>query len=136
VDIESFTALADQMVERIPPRFLDGLNGGIVIVEEPFRNATDPPDLYILGHYIDDFAMGRYIALYYGSFVQLFRDEPRQVWEEELWETILHELRHHVERQAGIGDLDLEDELELERLRQEAAGPPRRFKPNRRLRPR
>lgn len=75
--------------------------------------------MYILGEYITDPWLGPRIALYYGSFVELFTGEPEPVWEEELWTTIKHELRHHVEAQAGLADLDLEDLLELERMRRE-----------------
>lgn len=132
MDIDAFTQMASAMVDRIPSTFLEGLNGGILVIEEAQRREDDPPGVYILGEYITDSAMGCYIALYHGSLAKLFAGESQTVWEEELWETIRHEVRHHVEAQAGMGDLDLEDEWELERLRAEAA--PRRYRPNRPLR--
>lgn len=119
MDIERFTDLADRLCERIPERLLTGLNGGIVIDEAARRNDGDPAGVYILGEYITDDYLGAYVTLYYGSFVQLFGQEPDQVWESELWTTIRHELRHHLERQAGVTDLDVEDLMDLERFRQE-----------------
>ncbi|MFZ5814630.1 MAG: metallopeptidase family protein [Bacillota bacterium] len=133
MDLDAFTAAADQMVERIPPLFLEGLNGGITVRRMARRNPGDPAGVYILGEYITDPVLGCYIALYWGSFVELFGDQPREVWEEELWETIKHELRHHVEARAGEYALDLEDAQELAQMREELPPeepppPPRRFK--------
>ncbi|MFZ5824578.1 MAG: metallopeptidase family protein [Bacillota bacterium] len=133
MDLERFTAAADEMVNRIPPLFLEGLNGGIVVRRRARRNPGDPAGVFILGEYITDPALGCYIALYWGSFVELFNGEEAAVWEAELWETIKHELRHHVEARAGEYALDLEDEAELAQMRaeappEEALPQPRRFR--------
>jgi hypothetical protein len=37
------------------------------------------------------------LALYHGSFARVAEGDPDFSWEEELWETITHELRHHLE---------------------------------------
>ncbi len=67
-----------------------------------------------MGEYIDDpYGLGNYIVLYYGSFREVLGDAPAEVWEEELWETMLHEIRHHVELRAGVDDLELEDLRQL-----------------------
>lgn len=136
MDIERFARIADSMTERIPSEFLEGLNGGIVVLDEAHHRPNDPKGVYILAEYITDEALGAYIALYHGSFAKLFAAESEEVWHKELWETITHELRHHVEARAGMGDLDLEDEIELERFREEAEAPPRRYRLNRPIRPR
>lgn len=133
MDLDTFTAVADAMVDRIPPLFLEGLNGGFTVRRLARRNPGDPASVYILGEYITDPDLGCYIALYWGSFVELFAGEERKVWEEELWETIKHELRHHVEARAGEYALDMEDEAELARMREELPPeepppPPRKFK--------
>lgn len=133
MDLEMFTAAADRLVERIPPLFLEGLNGGVAVRRITRRNPGDPPGVFILGEYITDPALGCYIQLYWGSFMELFREEPPEVWEAELWETIKHELRHHVEARAGEFGRDREDEEELARMREEIPPdeplpPPRRFK--------
>ncbi len=121
VDIDTFHSMASEMYDQIPERLLDGLNGGIVISEEARQDDEEElPDVYILGEYIEDPYLGNSIVLYYGSFVALFRDEPVEVWEDELWETMVHEVRHHIEHRAGVYDLDLEDLRQLEEFRRQA----------------
>lgn len=118
LDLEAFEELANRLYDEIPPALLEGLNGGILIREEACQNDEDLPDVYIMGEYIDDpYGLGNYIILYYGSFVEVLGDEPPEVWEEELWETMLHEIRHHVELRAGVDDLGLEDLRQLEEFR-------------------
>lgn len=138
MEIKRFTELADRLMERIPEPLLEGLNGGVAIRRRAMRRQGDPAGVYILGEYITDHALGCYIVIYWGSFAELFADEPDEVWEKELWDTIRHELRHHIEVRAGEADLDIEDEVELEQMRQELPPeeplpPPRRFKLNRRI---
>lgn len=116
--IDEFERLANEFYDLIPERFFDGLNGGMIIHEEAEQRDPDLPDVYVLGEYVeDDYGLGRYIVLYYGSFAALFAEEPRDVWEDELWETMVHEIRHHIESQAGLFDLDLEDEADLAEFR-------------------
>lgn len=114
--------MADRLYGEIPPALLQGLNGGILISEEARQDDADLPDVYVMGEYIDDpFGLGNYIVLYYGSFLEVLGDAPPEVWEEELWETMLHEIRHHVELRAGVDDLDLEDLRQLEEFRRSQA---------------
>lgn len=113
--------MACKMYEEIPERLLDGLNGGIVISEEAAQDDDEElSDVYILGEYLEDPYLGNSIVLYYGSFVALFSEEPFEVWEDELWETLIHEVRHHLEHRAGVYDLDLEDLRQLEEFRRQA----------------
>ena len=81
-----------------------------------------------MGEYMDpgpeDFlgsnpGLGRHIALYYGSFERIAEDDPEFDWEEELWETITHELRHHVESLAGDVSLIEEDRQRQETFKRE-----------------
>ena len=122
LSIEEFETLANELYDEIPPALLKGLNGGIVIEEDACQDDPDLPDVYVLGHYVEDPYLGCYIVLYYGSFAAILGDEPPEVWEEELWETMIHEVRHHVEAMAGESELDIEDMIELERLRREYRG--------------
>ena len=118
LDLAAFEELANRLFDEIPPALLEGLNGGILISEEAHQEDHDLPDVYIMGEFIDDpFGLGNYIVLYYGSFLEVLGDAPPDVWEEELWETMLHEIRHHVELRAGVDDLDLEDLRQLEEFR-------------------
>ncbi|HEY3367923.1 MAG TPA: metallopeptidase family protein [Symbiobacteriaceae bacterium] len=122
MSIDSFTDLADFYLARIPGRFLldpDGEPIPVMVEPNALRHKSDPPGVYIMGEYITDTYLPPRIAIYHGSFVKLLRDEPEEVWEDELWETMLHELRHHIEEMAGVSDLDLEDLLDLQQMWQE-----------------
>lgn len=59
--------------------------------------------------------LGRHIALYYGSFLEVAGEGFD--WEAEVWETLLHELRHHLESLAGRDDLVQEDLRRLDAFR-------------------
>lgn len=123
MDIDRFTELAGEMADEIPDIFMRELNGGILIVEDVQPGPPDLPDVCTLGEYIyDPDGLGRYIVIYHGSFAELFAGEPDEVWEDELWETILHELQHHLEFLAGIDDLGKEDAELLEEFRRWADG--------------
>ncbi len=45
------------------------------------------------------------VALHHGSFRELARLDPDFDWEGELWDTLAHELRHHLESLADRDDL-------------------------------
>ena len=118
---EAFREAAAAMVDEIPEAFLKGLQG--VHVLEEAREEEDYEDVFRLGEYLDpgteDFlggqpGLGRHIALYYGSFVAVAEGNPTFDWESELWETITHELRHHVESLAGE-DLLVQDDVERQK---------------------
>lgn len=120
VSFSQFAEWADEILEKVPEVLLRELHGGIQLSREARREPTDPPGVYHLGEYIVDPYLGHMIILYYGSFRKIFRDEPPEVWRDELENTIWHELRHHVETLAGVDDLVEEDVMELFRLRAEA----------------
>ena len=117
LDIDHFAAQLEHMMDSVPERLWTELNGGVSVSEQTHRRRDDPDGVYILGEYITDPYLGAMIVLYYGSFDRLFRGQPDEVWARELWDTLRHELRHHVEGRAGVSDLDVEDAVELARLR-------------------
>ena len=116
--VEAFRELAGRLLDRIPEEFLRGLDGGIIVLDEVHRDPGAPRGVYTLGEYVvEDPGLGRYILIYYRSFLRLYGHlGPRRV-KGELWETILHELRHHLEDLAGVRDLEREDEALLESFR-------------------
>ena len=120
VDFDTFADWAEEIVDALPERLLDELTGGIQIDREARRHPGDPPGVYLLGEYITEPHLGRFIRIYYGSFVRTLRDEPADVWYDELEETILHELQHHIEALAGVDWLGLEDLRQLQELWEEA----------------
>lgn len=110
--------LLDKLAEKIPEPFFQELNGGVLLLPEACPDSEHGPDLYTLGEYCVD-EMGRYINLYYGSFAVLCANEPREVWEEELYTTLRHEFTHHVESLAGERSLELKDEAYLQEYKEE-----------------
>src|SRR5690606_26556052 len=79
------------------------------------------PDVFTLGeclseHYPSEFGGGEIrsrIHLYYGSFLELSRQEEEWDWEEEIFETITHEIRHHLEHLAdddALVEADIADD--------------------------
>ncbi len=110
--------ILDQLAEKIPEPFYQGLNGGILLLPEEHTDPKNGPDMYVFGEYRID-GMGRYINIYYGSFAAMYADEPREVWEEELFKTLRHEFTHHVEELAGEYSLEREDEDYLQQCRKD-----------------
>lgn len=115
--LEAFQDEVEAMVAEIPEQFLVELQGVHVLAEA--KPEPEYVDVYRLGEYLDpgpaDFlgageGLGRHIALYYGSFAAIAAMDPDFDWEDELWETLTHELRHHVESLAGEDFLVQEDE--------------------------
>lgn len=117
LDFEAFAASLDEMMDRIPAPLLRGLNGGVGLSEETRQGTADPPGVFTLGEYITDPHLGAMVLIYHGSFAATLAGEPEAVWKRELWTTLRHELRHHVEGAAGIRDLEVEDRAQLQRLR-------------------
>lgn len=120
VSIRSFRAMVARALDRIPEPLLRELDAGVIVLEEARHNPSDPPDVHILGEYIDDVAIGRHVVLYYGSFRAILGDAPAEEVQEEITRTLAHELRHHVESLAGVDWLDEEDWEEIRRFRAEA----------------
>lgn len=117
----AFQTLLAEMVDDIPDEFLTGLQGVHALPEA--RLEPDFNEVYRLGEYLDPGpesflgageGLGRHVALYYGSFQKVAEHDPSFDWEAELWETLTHELRHHVESLAGDVSL-IEDDLRRDR---------------------
>ena len=107
--------LLDTLAESFPEALFDGLNGGVNFQEEAVPDQEFPKgQVYILGEYCDDL-LGRYINLYYGSFAAMAENEDwtGEDWEQELRQTLSHELTHHMEGRSGLHALDDKDEAEM-----------------------
>jgi hypothetical protein len=107
------------MADEIPDVFLQALQGVHALEQEVLEDGYD--DVWRMGEYLDpgpdDFlggsdGLGRHVALYWGSFRAIAEADPEFDWDEEIWETLTHELQHHVESLAGDGRLIEEDLLE------------------------
>lgn len=117
---DDFERLVAEMVEEIPEEFMRGLQGVHVLPDVRREDGFDE-DVFRMGEYMDpgpeDFlgagdGIGRHVAVYYGSFREIASQDPAFDWEEEAWETLTHELKHHVESLAGEDFLVQEDVLQ------------------------
>ncbi len=108
MDFESFSNLAHERFETIPQEFLAGVDG-LTVRAEALPHPTLPA-VFTLGQclteaypsdWIGPETLRSVVVLYYGSFRALARDDPGFDWEEQLWETLTHELRHHLESLAN-----------------------------------
>jgi len=115
VTIDEAQDILDSVAEGLPPEFFKDLNGGIILLPD-VRRSREPwaTDLYTLGQYTVSYSMGRYIAIFYGSFQYVFGENtPKEKMAEELRKTLLHEFTHHLEHLAGERGLEKEDERQM-----------------------
>lgn len=120
LSFERVGRLLDEMVEEFPPEFFEGLNGGIILEPQAMKDPDFPDDeLYFMGEYCRDM-LGNHINIYYGSFAALAEREEwsEEDWADELHTTLAHELTHHVEGRAGVRDLEVKDEAQMEGFRE------------------
>lgn len=119
ITIDEAQEVLERIAEELPQEFFKELNGGIMLLPD-VKQSREPwaKNLYTLGEYTVSMSMGRYIAIYYGSFEYVFgADASKEKIEEELRRTLMHEFRHHLEDLAGENDLDKEDEQRLKSYR-------------------
>ena len=114
VSIDQFEKILETLAEELPTEFYEQLNGGIIIDPgHPLHPADESGDLYIMGEYRTDPAMGKYIVMYYGSFRRVLGRADEQEWADEMREVLRHEFRHHIEGRAGVRDLEIWDEEQI-----------------------
>ena len=110
----------EEIAGEFPDAFFEELDGGIQLEEAALPDPDFPPgEMYIMGEYCHDM-LGRYIVLYYGSFAALAEREDwdEQIWEDELYTTLSHELTHHMEGRGGLHALDDKDAEFLRQARE------------------
>jgi len=116
VKFGEFEARARSEWDRIPGEFKEGVDG--LVVERGTKAGTAGSDTWTLGeclteNYPSDYdgpdSVRSEVVLYWGSFHQLARTDPEFDWEQEIWETLTHELRHHLESLARESALDSVD---------------------------
>ena len=116
---EDIEAMLDEIAAEIPQDIYKGLNGGIILLPNikphPLSKADD---LFILGEYhVQPHGLGRYIAIYYGSFIKLYGHLGYERQRKELRSILFHEFLHHLESLAGERGLEIKDAIELEKYK-------------------
>jgi hypothetical protein len=108
-----FEAVAEREWERIPDTFKEGIDA--LVIERDAKSHPSSPDVYTLGECMTEAFPSEFdgpdtirsdLILYYGSFRRLAAVDPSFDWEAELWETLTHELKHHLESLADEDDLE------------------------------
>jgi hypothetical protein len=108
-----FRTLVHGFAEEIPPEF----RAGVVALEVSPKAVPDPlrRDVYTLGECIplewsgDGANLQSRVVLYYGSFLAVAGSHDAFDWRREAWDTLSHELRHHLEWRANVGALEAYD---------------------------
>lgn len=107
MNFHEFERHARRLFEEIPEEYLEGIDGLVVLRDAPTHPTL--PGVFTLGEcsteeHLSDFGgpdtTRSVIALHWGSFRELARKNPDFDWEGEIWETLTHELRHHLESLA------------------------------------
>lgn len=111
---DDFERLIECLLAEMPPEYLDGILGVEVSREtmpHPVRE-----EVFTLGECIPMPAEGESetgirsrVVLYHGSFKALSDQDPAYDWRAEAWETLTHEIRHHLEWRARAPDLEAFD---------------------------
>lgn len=107
MNFQHFESRARDIWEEIPAEYREGIDG--LTVSRELLPHPDTPEVFTLGEcltesYPSDWegpeTLRSRVVVYYGSFRALARRNPDFDWEGELWETLTHELRHHLESLA------------------------------------
>ena len=111
--LDDFEAHAARLWQRIPEKLKEGVEA--LVVEEKELGHPTLGGIHTLGECVTESWPSGYgeggdvrseLVLYYGSFLALSFEDDAFDWEEEIWETITHELLHHREAAAGESALD------------------------------
>jgi hypothetical protein len=116
VRFEEFERHAREEWDRIPDDYKAGIDA--LIIERHARPHPRTEEVYTLGECVTEAYPSEFggpdttrsaVVLYYGSFLRLARLDETFDWPEEIWETLTHELKHHLESLAAddaLVDLD------------------------------
>ena len=119
VTFDEAAAMLDEIADELPEVFYKDLNGGVYLLPEIKRHhkSRKRKPLYILGEYINRHDLGKFIYLYYGSFMEVYSHLPPHELRQALERVLIHEFTHHLEFLAGERGLEVKDEIEMERYR-------------------
>jgi Zincin-like metallopeptidase len=110
--LADFEAMVRRLCKEVPDDFFEGI--AEVVVSPRSVPHPERPEIFTLGECIPlpvEVGSGvegiqSQVVLYYGSFAALAATEDGLDWRREAWETLTHELRHHLEWRAHAPDLE------------------------------
>lgn len=110
--LSDFEALVRRLCDEVPAIFFEGI--AEVVVSPRTVPHPERAEIFTLGECVPlpvELGSGveglqSRIVLYHGSFAALAQLQDRFDWRLEAWETLTHELRHHLEWRARAPDLE------------------------------
>ncbi|MCD8104268.1 MAG: metallopeptidase family protein [Lachnospiraceae bacterium] len=118
---DEFETAAYEIADTFPEDFYRELNGGIIVKARALLHPADRNgDLFVLGEYHRDHYLGRFVVLYYGSFMRCCGTWSEAALREKMRKVLLHEFRHHLESLAGERDLEIEDAIHISQYTKKA----------------
>jgi hypothetical protein len=126
MQFNDFRSLVARLQGDIPQEF----QGGVVAIEVSPKTVPHPirGDVYTLGECIplewsgSGADLQSRVVLYHGSFRALARLGEFD-WRAEAWETLTHELRHHLEWRANVAALEAYDWAAEENFKRQESEP-------------
>lgn len=109
--LEEFTARAERIAEELFAR-VPGEHRPLLVVESGTA-AVDDGGMPLLGSYVPP-PPAPTVSVYFATFRAMWNDEGPYDWDEELFETIAHELEHHVYFLRGADPMDDEEHAEID----------------------
>jgi hypothetical protein len=113
MEFDEFSRRAHEAFQTIPDEFREGVDGLTVRAEaQPHPTLAE---VYTLGQCLTESFPSDWsgpettrsvVVLFHGSFEALAALDPAFDWEGELWETLTHEIRHHLETLASEDALE------------------------------
>ena len=112
MDFDAFEKESRRAFDAIPERYRAGVDG--LTVHRKALPHPHFPGIYTLGECVTESYPSSWdgpetirsqVLLHWGSFRALARYDPGFDWAEQIWETLTHELRHHLESLADRDDL-------------------------------
>jgi hypothetical protein len=110
--LSDFESLVRRVCQEVPAHFFEGI--AAVVVSPRTVPHPEKAEIFTLGECIPlplEVGSGveglqSRIVLYHGSFAALAQLQEQFDWRLEAWETLTHELRHHLEWRARAPDLE------------------------------
>ena len=127
---DQFSRLAQEAFQSVPEAYREGVEG--VTAVEAVETHPELAGVLTMGECLTQAFDSQWqgpettrsrVVLYYGSFRRMAEDQPDFDWEGELWETLTHELRHHLESLADEDALEAMDYAVDESFKREQGAP-------------
>lgn len=114
ISLDEFEEMVLDIADTLPEEFYRELNGGVMVQPAHMRHPESVGnELSIMGQYVRHPHLGRYVVLYYGSFMAVYGHYDKEQLQVRVRKTILHEFRHHLESLAGEKGLEVEDAIQI-----------------------